>query len=192
MNMNTLLETRSNQTCELCSSIDEHLQAYAVPPRKDDSDNNVVVLCNNCFTQISANNFSDTNHWRCLSGSIWSEVPAVQVLSYKILGKIATEDWALEAKESVFLADDLIAWANAEDELESAKVIHKDGYGVVLETGDTVILTQNLNVKGANFIAPKGTTVKKIRLVPDNAEQIEGKIEGDTIVILTKYVRKSV
>jgi protein PhnA len=62
----------------------------------------------------------------------------------------------------------------------------------VLETGDTVILTQNLNVKGANFIAPKGTTVRKIRLVPDNAEQIEGKIEGDTIVILTKYVRKSV
>lgn len=192
MNMNTLLETRSNQTCELCSSIDENLQAYAVPPRKEDSENNVVVLCNNCFTQISANNFSDSNHWRCLSGSIWSEVPAVQVLSYKILGKIATEDWALEAKESVFLADDLIAWANAEDELESAKVIHKDGYGVVLETGDTVILTQNLNVKGANFIAPKGTTVKKIRLVPDNAEQIEGKIEGDTIVILTKYVRKSV
>jgi protein PhnA len=28
-------------------------------------------------------------------------------------------------------------------------------------------------------------------LVPDNAEQIEGKIEGSTIVILTKFVRKS-
>ncbi len=61
----------------------------------------------------------------------------------------------------------------------------------VLEAGDTVLLTENLNVKGANFIAPKGTKVPKIRLVPDNAEQIEGKIEGSTIVILTKYVRKS-
>jgi protein PhnA len=27
--------------------------------------------------------------------------------------------------------------------------------------------------------------------VPDNAEQIEGKINGDTIVILTKFVKKS-
>jgi protein PhnA len=35
-----------------------------------------------------------------------------------------------------------------------------------------------------------GTVVKNIRLVEDNTEQIEGKIEGQTIVILTKYVRK--
>jgi protein PhnA len=32
--------------------------------------------------------------------------------------------------------------------------------------------------------------VKNIRLVADNTEQIEGKIEGQTIVILTKYLRK--
>jgi protein PhnA len=35
-----------------------------------------------------------------------------------------------------------------------------------------------------------GTVVKNIRLVPDNTEQIEGKIEGQLIVILTKFVRK--
>ena len=35
-----------------------------------------------------------------------------------------------------------------------------------------------------------GTVVKNIRIVEDNTEQIEGKIEGQTIVILTKYVRK--
>ncbi len=35
-----------------------------------------------------------------------------------------------------------------------------------------------------------GTIVKNIRLVEGNTEQIEGKIEGQTIVILTKYVRK--
>ena len=32
--------------------------------------------------------------------------------------------------------------------------------------------------------------VKNILLVENNTEQIEGKIEGQTIVILTKYVRK--
>ena len=192
MAINTQLQNRSNNVCELCSSADDNFYAYTVPPKKDDSIDNQVVLCSNCFNQIGANDYSNANHWRCLEGSIWSEFSAVQTLSYKILSKLKNENWAAEVLESVFLDDAVIEWANAEDDLEAAKVVHKDSYGVVLETGDTVILTQNLNVKGANFIAPKGTIVRKIRLVPDNGEQIEGKIEGDTIVILTKYVRKSV
>ncbi|GAA0559010.1 PhnA domain-containing protein [Chitinophaga japonensis] len=52
---------------------------------------------------------------------------------------------------------------------------------------DTVVLPQGWNVKGASFMAPKGTIVRKIRLVPDNTEQIEGKINEQTIVILTRY-----
>ncbi len=32
--------------------------------------------------------------------------------------------------------------------------------------------------------------VRNIRLVPDNTDQIEGRIEGQQIVILTKFVRK--
>jgi protein PhnA len=112
-------------------------------------------------------------------------------LSYKILTKLKAEDWAAEAMDAVTLEESVINWANAEDELEASKIIHKDAYGVVLHSGDTIILTENLNIKGANFIASKGTTVRKIKVVPDNAEQIEGKIEGDTIVILTKFVRKS-
>jgi protein PhnA len=192
MAINTQLQNRSNNCCELCSNADEKLNAYAVPPKTDDSIDNQVVLCSNCNNYLTASNYSDPNHWRCLSGSIWNETPSVQALSYKILNKLKAEEWAMETLESVFLDESVLEWANAEDELEASKLIHKDSYGVVLETGDTVILTQNLNVKGANFIAPKGTIVRKIRLVPDNAEQIEGKIEGDTIVILTKYIRKSV
>jgi protein PhnA len=192
MAINTSLQTRSNNACELCSSSDENLYAFAVPPKENDNNDNMVVLCSNCLSKISVADYTDTNHWRCLTGSIWSEITAVQSLSYKILSKLKFEDWAIETLESVFLDESVLEWANAEDELEASKIIHKDSYGVVLETGDTVILTQNLNVKGANFIAPKGTTIRKIRLVADNAEQIEGKIEGDTIVILTKYVRKSV
>ena len=192
MSLNSQLQNRSNNSCELCSNETQELKAYAVPPKSNDSPDNEVVLCSDCYTQIESADYTNTNHWRCLTGSIWSEVPAVQALSYKILGKLSGEAWATEAIESVYLDESVIEWANAEDELEASKVVHKDSYGVVLETGDSVILTQNLNVKGANFIAPKGTMVRKIRLVPDNAEQIEGKIEGDTIVILTKYVRKSV
>jgi protein PhnA len=192
MPINTTLQQRSNNVCELCSSQDEALQAYSVPPKKAELIANQVVLCSNCLGQIVTSNYEDANHWRCLTGSIWSEIPAVQALSYKILIKLNSEEWAMETLDTIFLEDAVIEWANAEDDLAAAIVVHKDSYGVVLETGDTVVLTQNLNVKGANFIAPKGTIVRKIRLVSDNAEQIEGKIEGDTIVILTKYVRKSV
>ena len=69
--------------------------------------------------------------------------------------------------------------------------LHVDSNGTELLNGDTVVLTQGLNVKGANFMAPKGTIVRKIHLVPDNHEQIEGKVNEQTIVILTKFVRKS-
>ncbi|WP_256009908.1 PhnA domain-containing protein [Desertivirga xinjiangensis] len=192
MAINTTLQERSNQICELCAAPDENLYAYTVPPKTEDVVENQVVLCPGCLDQIKADNYSDIPHWRSLEGSIWSEVPAVQVLSYKILNKLSSEEWARDAMDAVYLDEALVEWANAEDALEAEKIIHKDSYGVVLESGDSVVLTQNLNVKGTNYIAPKGTMVRKIKLVQDNAEQIEGKINGDTIVILTKFVKKSV
>ncbi|HEY0896940.1 MAG TPA: PhnA domain-containing protein [Sphingobacteriaceae bacterium] len=192
MAIDTKLQERSNHACELCGKGDDHLTAYPVPPRTDDSIENQVVLCTGCLQKVRENDFSDPHFWRFLEGSIWSEVPAVQVLSYKLLGKLATESWADDARQAVYLDEALLEWAQAEDNLESQKVVHKDSYGTVLESGDTVILTQNLNVKGTNYIAPKGTIVRKIRLVPEDAGQVEGKINGDTIVILTKFVRKSV
>lgn len=192
MAISTQLQNRSNHACELCGKQDDNLVAYAVPPKSDDSADSQVVLCRDCFDQIKAENYTNKHHWRSLEGSIWSEVPAVQVLSYKILKKLSSEEWARDAMEAAYLDESLVEWANAEDALEAERVIHKDSYGVVLESGDTVILTENLNVKGTNYIAPKGTIVRKIRLVHDNAEQIEGKVNGDTIVILTKFVRKSV
>ncbi len=189
--MTTTLITRANGSCEICAQASDELQAYAVPPKTSKDDADCVALCTSCHLSISNNDYSNTNQYRGVVGSIWSEVPAVQVLSYKILGKLQAADWAREALDSAYLDESLLAWANAEDEAIANQVIHKDAYGVVLVAGDTVLLTENLNVKGTNFIAPKGTKVPKIRLVPDNAEQIEGKVNGDTIVILTKFVRKS-
>ena len=61
----------------------------------------------------------------------------------------------------------------------------------LLAQGDTVVLIKDLVVKGANFTAKRGTAVRRIALVPDNAGQIEGKVEGQRIVILTEFVKKS-
>jgi protein PhnA len=66
-----------------------------------------------------------------------------------------------------------------------------DSNGTILEAGDSVTLIKDLNVKGANFTAKRGTVVRGIFLVADNPEHIEGKINGQQIVILTKFVKKS-
>ena len=127
-------------------------------------------------------------HWRCLEGSIWSQEPSVQALSYRILQNFKEEDWANNLLGSVDLDETVVQWAMSAFEVAD---VHKDAFGNLLENGDSVVLTQALNVKGTNFTASKGTVVKKIKLVSDNAEQIEGKINEQTIVILCKFVKKN-
>jgi protein PhnA len=43
---------------------------------------------------------------------VWSEIPAVQVVAWRMLQELAKrEDWAREALESVFLDPDVQEWA---------------------------------------------------------------------------------
>ena len=179
------LKERSQGICELCAS-GEATIAYAVSPRNNNNIENEVAICNTCLAAIDDKGAA--LHWQCLVGSIWNTEPSVQALSYRILYSHKEMEWANEIINSVLLDEPVINWALSAFEVRET---HKDSNGTALANGDTVVLTQGLNVKGANFTAPKGTIVRKIRLVPDNIEQIEGKINDQTIVILTKYLRKS-
>ena len=67
---------------------------------------------------------------------------------------------------------------------------YRDSNGHILQNGDAVVLVKSLDVKGSTLNAKMGTVVKNIRLVPDNTAQVEGRVEGQLIVILTQYVRK--
>ena len=179
------LKDRCESLCELCVSQNAKV-AYAVSPKNNDSIENEAALCDACLSEI--NSRTAALHWSCLAGSIWNEAQSVQALSYRILYGYKDEQWASEIMNSVELPEEVINWALSVYEIQE---IHRDSNGKALANGDTVVLTQQLNVKGANFNAPKGTIVRKIRLVPENTEQIEGKINDQTIVILTKFVRKS-
>ncbi|MCX2480812.1 alkylphosphonate utilization protein [Pedobacter sp. MC2016-15] len=134
----------------------------------------------------------DKNHWRCLSTSMWSEVPSVQVVSWRMLNRLSAEGWAADLLDMMYLEDETLSWAKAFDDDDAAEAdeIHKDALGSPLQTGDSVVLTKTLDVKGSSLNAKLGTVVKNIRLVENNTDQIEGRIEGQVIVILTKYVRK--
>jgi protein PhnA len=179
------LKERNSGLCELCNA-EPAVNEYTVSPKNDDSIDNKVALCDTCLSGVDSKEMAF--HWRCLEGSIWSPEPSVQALSYRILHNYKEEDWASNLISSVDYDENVIQWAMSAHEVPD---VHIDAFGNKLENGDTVVLTQQLNVKGTSFSASKGTVVKKIKLVYDNAAQIEGKINDQLIVILTKYVKKS-
>jgi protein PhnA len=190
MSIEKTLAERSGASCELCGAKD-NLDAFVVAPKSGDSVDDCVWACATCRTQLLDPEKVDPNHWRCLNDSMWSTVPAVQVVAWRMLDFLRPQGWSGDLIDMLYLDDATLAWAQTElDEKEEATV-HKDAFGAILQAGDTVILTQSLDVKGANFTAKRGTAVRNITLVHDNAEQIEGRVEGQKIVILTKFVRKS-
>ena len=186
----TLLQ-RCEKKCELCQS-ETRLTLYEVPPQDRYNEDNCIMVCDKCLAQIEKKEELDNKHWACLTGSMWSEVPGVQVVVWRMLNRLRNESWAMDNLDMMYLDEERLAWAKAtaDHENDASVDLHKDSNGQQLKTGDTVVLTKSLDVKGAAFNAKMGTVVKNIRLVDDNTEQIEGKIEGQVIVILTKYVRK--
>lgn len=190
MKQDELLKKRSGNKCELCEATDE-LKVYEVPPATGNMDD-AIWVCSKCLAQIEKKEELDSKHWQCLTTSMWSEVPAVQVMAWRMLNRLRNESWAAEQLEMMYLDEDKLSWAKAsgDHENDASVDLHKDCYGAILQNGDNVVLTKSLDVKGSTVNAKVGTVVRNIRLVPDNTEQIEGRIEGQQIVILTKYVRK--
>ncbi|MGJ7031149.1 PhnA domain-containing protein [Niabella hirudinis] len=185
------LAERSKNGCELCKST-EGIRAYEVAPKAQNSADQTIFICNKCEVQIEKREELDATHWQCLSESMWSEVPAVQVTAWRMLNRLRNESWAADNLDMLYLDDATLAWAKATGDHEDDGTVdlHKDSNGNTLQNGDTVVLTKSLDVKGSTLNAKMGTVVKNIRLVEGNTEQIEGRIEGQTIVILTKYLRK--
>ena len=191
MRLEEVMLTRSEKKCELCKS-DKELTLYELPPVSGPTEDNSIMVCPKCLAQLEKKEALDSKHWACLTEAMWSEIPSVQVASWRLLNRLRGESWAQENLDMMYLDDDRLVWAKAsgDHEDDGSVDLHKDCNGQVLQTGDTIVLTKSLDVKGSTLNAKMGTVVKNIRLVDDNTEQIEGKIEGQTIVILTKYVRK--
>lgn len=184
MSISNQLKQRNGDLCELCNAENATI-GYTVSPKNDDQIENQVALCDTCLKAIDDANASF--HWRCLEGSIWNPEPSVQALSYRIMQNFKNEEWVSSVLNNVDLDESVIDWGMSSFQVAD---VHKDAFGNILENGDNVVLTQALNVKGTSFTASKGVVVKKIKLVHDNPEQIEGKINDQVIVILCKFVKK--
>jgi protein PhnA len=189
MSIEQTLKERSGGVCEVCGAAD-NLSVFEVAP-SDGSAEQAIYICGTCRDQIENPQNLDADHLRCLSDSMWSQVPAVQVMAYRLLSALGEQDQL----EMLYLEDDVKAWAeagmlkSAAAEVEGA-IVHRDSNGTVLNEGDTVTLIKDLEVKGAGFTAKRGTIVKNIRLT-DDPKFIEGKINGSTIVLVAAYMKKA-
>ena len=173
----------------------QQLDVYEVPPTSTADESNCILVCNTCSDQIENPDHVEANHWRCLNDSMWSEVAAVQVVAWRMLTRLKSEGWPQDLLDMMYLDEDNLAWAKATGEevkSEENQIIHRDVNGVVLQAGDSVVLIKDLKVKGSSMVAKQGTAVRRISLDRDNAEFIEGKVGPTQIVIITKYVKKTI
>lgn len=190
MTLETELTARSNARCELCRSEDP-LAPFEVPPHTDGGAENYVMICEPCKGGVSNSKLDATNHWNCLGESMWSDEAVVQVMAWRILNRLRAQSWAQDLLDMLYLDEETQVWASLDSQTDDTTVVHNDSNGVVLEAGDTVALIKDLVVKGAGFTAKRGTAVRAISLVPDNPKHIEGRVNGQQIVILTEFVKKT-
>ena len=187
-----ILRERSGSKCELSGTTDD-LMVYNVAPDRIKSENTCALISKNCATQIDNPETTNANFWHCLNESMWNENLPVQVLAWRMLSRLKQHDWANDLLEMFYLDDDTLVWAQetGEGTEKEEKILHRDCNGTILTTGDSVVLVKDLEVKGANFTGKRGDAVHKITLVRNNPEQIEGRLNGQGIVLLTQYVKKT-
>ncbi|MBU2921992.1 PhnA domain-containing protein [Winogradskyella psychrotolerans] len=191
MSLERELQKRSGSKCELCGN-EEKLSEYTVSDIKENGLKTVLYACNVCTEQMNDSDAIDANHWRCLNDSMWSEHDAVKIMAWRMLNRIKA-DWTQDLLGMMYMEEDILelAKASGDGEDEENKLIHRDVNGVILEHGDSVVLIKDLKVKGSSMVAKQGTAVRNIRLDHENETYIEGRVDGQQIVIITEYVKKT-
>jgi|SRR5690606_23452047 len=190
MSLETELKDRSDNKCELCGR-EENLGIYQVPNSPGNVDESSILICETCKEQIEDPEKVDPNHWRCLNDSMWSTVPAVQVMAWRMLNRLKAEGWPQDLLDMMYLDEETSAWAKTGGaEEKENNIVHRDSNGVILEAGDSVVLIKDLKVKGSSMVAKQGTAVRRISLDHENEKYIEGRVDGQQIVIITDFVKK--
>lgn len=112
------LVRRSRSHCELCERNGVRLEAYELLPLEEEPFvDGSIFICDGCRKQVIEPKKMIPSYWRCLNSTIWSEVPAVQVMSVRLLRRLSGkgEHWASEILEHAYLDPELEEWADRAD-----------------------------------------------------------------------------
>lgn len=107
------LARRAKSKCEITGAAGVPLWPYEVPPVGADPDiDRTLLISEECGEMLEHPERLAGRHWQCLAEAVWSEMPAVQVVAWRMLNELAKrEDWAREALEEVILDPETEAWA---------------------------------------------------------------------------------
>lgn len=111
------LARRAKSKCELTGAAGVPLRPYEVPPVAAEPDlERTLLLCEACHEVLEQPKRLAGRAWQGLAEVVWSEMPAVQVVAWRMLQCLAKrEDWAREVMEEVFLDPEVEAWAKLEE-----------------------------------------------------------------------------
>lgn len=114
-NLGKDLARRAKSKCELTGESGVPLRAYEIPPVGVDPDiDHTLLLSEACHEVLERPDKLSGRKWQCLSEAVWSEMPAVQVVAWRMLKCLAKrEDWARDAIDGVFLDPEVELWARS-------------------------------------------------------------------------------
>lgn len=186
------LTSRADGKCEICDASGD-LAVHTVSGGRSDAEM-TILICGVCGLQLGGTQPLNPDHWRCLQSAIWSAVPAVQVITWRLLHHLSTEGWAKDLFDQMSLEPEVLEWARTRSRPPAEEVMTTptlDANGTELEDGDSVTLIKDLDVKGTTFVAKRGTLVKNIRLTDDPA-LVDGRVNKVAIVLKTCFLKKAV
>lgn len=166
-------------SCQLCGS-NKELGDYNLVDEYE------VMLCRVCREQIEQDEL-DATHFNCLNDAMWSEDSGVKVLSYLLWERLGRGDMC----DMIYLDDKEQSVLEAMKQSKRQDITIKDANGVELKVGDSVVILKDLDVKGAGFVAKRGTTVRNIAIPKDTKGHIEGRVNGVKIYIKSEFVKRA-
>ncbi len=109
------LARRAKSKCELTGAAGVPLRPYEVPPVSGAPElERTLLLSEACHEVLENPKRLAGREWQCLAEAVWSELPAVQVVAWRMLNRLAQrEDWAREVIEDLFLDPEVETWAKS-------------------------------------------------------------------------------
>lgn len=101
------LTRRAKSKCELtgASGVPLHIHEIAPVPNQPEI-SRCLMLCDDAIDQIKQPDLIQPDQWRHLGELIWSEIPAVQIMTCRILTFIAHhEKWAQDILDEAYLEE---------------------------------------------------------------------------------------
>lgn len=110
------LTRRAGGTCELCEGTEGKVAAFEVPPLPEEPEiERCALLCEPC-RRAADGGALDSDDLRFLETSAWSELPVLQVLSVRLLRRLAVDSvhWAVALLDTLYLSEEVEEWVSGD------------------------------------------------------------------------------